>query len=89
MASTGASWQDRFKAVRARLLGLETATEVVPALEEAVEEARTEWYNARRYFECVSEPDLVDQAIYSMEAAERKYMYLLRLAKANDLQVLH
>lgn len=83
------NWQDRFKAVRARLLGLEAATEVVPAIEEAVDEARAEWLNARRYFECVSEPDLVDQAIFSMEAAERKYMYLLRLAKAEGVQVLH
>ncbi len=71
------------------MLGLETAGELVPALEDAVEEARAEWVSARRYFECVSEPDLVDQAIYSMEAAERKYMYLLRLAKAEGAQVLH
>ncbi len=82
-------WQDRFKAVRARLLGLETSAEMVPSLQEAVIEARAEWLSARQYFECVSEPDLVDQAIYSMEAAERKYMYLLRLAKQENAPVLH
>lgn len=82
-------WQNGFISVRARLLGLETAAQIAPPLEEAVAEARAEWLNARRYFECVSEPDLVDQAIYSMEAAERKYMYLLRLAKNEGLAVLH
>jgi hypothetical protein len=82
-------WQDRFQAIRAQVLGLEPAAELQPDLENAVEEARTAWQNARRYFECVSEPDLVDQAIYSMEAAERKYMYLLRLAKAEGAEVLH
>ena len=82
-------WQDRFRAVRARLLGLEAASEITSSLEAAVEEARAEWLSTRRYFECVSEPDLVDQAIYSMEAAERKYMYLLRLAKEEGAPVLH
>jgi len=83
------NWQDRFQAVRARLLGLEMADELVPDLERAVDEARAAWLNARQYFECVSEPELVDQAIFSMEAAERKYMYLLRLAKAEGAPVLH
>jgi len=84
-----ATWRDRFQAVRARLLGLETGSALVPDLQEAVEEARADWLNARRYFECVSEPDLVDQAIFTMEAAERKYMYLLRLAKTEGAPVLH
>lgn len=87
MASS--SWQERFKAVRARILGLETAAEIVPDLERAVEDARNEWTNARRHFDFVSEPELIDQAIFSMEAAERKYMYLLRLAKTEGLSVLH
>jgi len=84
-----AVWQDRFKAIRARLLGMEPASEMVPDLTVAVEEARVEWSAARRYFEIVSEPDLVDQAIYSLQAAERKYMYLLKLAKLQGAPVLH
>ncbi|MGE5599698.1 MAG: YaaL family protein [Bacteroidota bacterium] len=84
-----AVWQDWFQAIRARLLGLEKEADAGSTLESAVESARNDWLNARRYFECVSEPDLVDQAIYSMEAAERKYMYLLRLAKSSGVEVLH
>lgn len=86
-----AVWQDRFKAIRARLLGMEPASEMVPDpdLTVAVEEARVEWSAARRYFEIVSEPDLIDQAIYSLQAAERKYMYLLKLAKLQGAPVLH
>ena len=37
-----------------------------------------QWQEARRYFENVSDTDLVDYAIYEAEAARRKYMLLLR-----------
>ena len=53
---------------------------------EAVEQAKQEWLNARRYFDNVVDPDLVDLAIYTMDAAERKYMYLLKQAKAVQAQ---
>lgn len=82
-------WRDRFQAIRARLLGLERGADPISDLETAVAEARDEWLTAQRFFECVSEPDLVDQAIYTIEAAERKYMYLLRLAKNQGVSVLH
>lgn len=59
--------------------------EIEPAysdsIDDMVQQARREWLNARAFFESVSEPDLVDQAIYMIEAAERKYMYLLRKAR--------
>lgn len=48
------------------------------SLADSVQQARREWLSARAFFESVSEPELVDQAIYMVEAAERKYMYLLR-----------
>jgi len=49
-----------------------------------VEEARKEWIDAKSYFDNVVDPDLVDYAVYSVEAAERKYMYLLRRARDHD-----
>lgn len=52
------------------------------AVLEAVEEAKQEWLNARIYFDNVVDPDLIDLAIYTMDAAERKYMYLLKQAKS-------
>lgn len=50
-------------------------------IEKAVAKARAEWLAARTYFDNVTDPDLIDHAIYSIEAAERKYMYLLRHAE--------
>ena len=44
---------------------------------EAAHIAKREWLRAVAYFDEVSEPDLVDYAAYSLQAAERKYMYLL------------
>lgn len=46
-----------------------------------LENAKKEWEEAKNIFENVSEPDLVDYAIYNVEAAERKYVYLLRQIK--------
>ena len=48
---------------------------------EAVETARKEWLAARAYFDYVTDPELVDHAIFAAQAAERKYMYLLRRAR--------
>lgn len=50
----------------------------VPAdLQGQVESAHREWVAAQQYFQSVSEPALVDYAIFMLVAAERKYMYLL------------
>ncbi|MBR5292236.1 MAG: DUF2508 family protein [Clostridia bacterium] len=45
---------------------------------EQVIKAMEQWQEARRYFESVSDTDLVDYAIYEAEAARRKYMLLLK-----------
>ncbi|HEY8425351.1 MAG TPA: DUF2508 family protein [Limnochordales bacterium] len=56
-------------------------TPVVPAEVAAlVEQARREWMAAQNEFDSVTDPDLVDHAIFAMQAAERRYVYLLRLA---------
>lgn len=51
------------------------------SLVNLVEQARLEWEQAQRFFKEVEDPDLIDHAIYALEAAERKYMYLIKLAK--------
>ena len=50
-------------------------------LRTELEAARKEWATAQRHIDYVSEPELIDHAIYYLEAAERKYGYLLREAK--------
>ena len=51
--------------------------------ETEIREALKKWKDATRFFESVNDPELMDYAIYDMEAARRKYMFLLR-QKARD-----
>lgn len=51
------------------------------ALMGDVARALRAWKDAERYFREVSDPDLVDVAIYDIEAARRRYMYMLKCAK--------
>lgn len=54
---------------------------------ELVERARSEWLAARALFDNVSDPELIDHAIHLIVAAEKKYDYLLRRAKAEGVQL--
>lgn len=56
-------------------------------LAEAVEQARLEWLAARNYFDQVVEPDLIDYAVLSIGAAEKRYMLLLARARQADVKV--
>ena len=48
---------------------------------DLLEEARQEWTYAKIYFNNVTDPDLIDHAIYYMGATEKKYTYLLKRAR--------
>ena len=48
---------------------------------EDIEDARKDWTYAQNYFQNVTDPALVDHAIYLLEAAEARYNYLLREAR--------
>ena len=50
-------------------------------LNTIVNSAKQEWLDAQSYFNQATEPDLVDHAIVSLQAAERKYMYWLKKMK--------
>lgn len=43
-----------------------------------VQDALQAWKDATRFFENVSDPALVEYAVYEMEAARRRYMFLLK-----------
>ena len=53
----------------------------IEKMHEALAQAKHEWEFAQSYFDSVSEPDLVEFAIYNQKAAEQKYEYLLKQAK--------
>ncbi|MFL0251438.1 DUF2508 family protein [Clostridium neuense] len=53
----------------------------------AIEEARHEWKQCSEYFDVVSDPKLIDYAIYKEAAAKSRYMYLLMQAKKMDIKM--
>ena len=55
-------------------------------LAEEVRSAHLDWVQSQKYFESVSDPELVDYSIYVLEAAERKYMYLLKKAREEGIR---
>ncbi|ARE89810.1 YaaL family protein [Clostridium formicaceticum] len=48
---------------------------------DVIKKARAEWESAEKTFHSVSDPDLIDYAIYNVEATKAKYIYLLKRAK--------
>ena len=48
---------------------------------DLVEESRQEWQTASSHFNYATDPDLVDHSIHAMQAAERKYTFLLKKAR--------
>lgn len=51
----------------------------------SIKAAHSDWQRAEAMFHEVTDPDLVDHAIYDMMAAKTKYIYLLKTAKNRDL----
>jgi len=47
-------------------------------LSQLAEKAKEDWHQAQAYFENVNDPELVDYAINNLEAAEKRYNYLLK-----------
>ncbi len=52
-----------------------------------VEQARREWQSAKDRFDQICDPDLIDHAIYNLEAAERRYIYLIKKAKEEGVNL--
>lgn len=53
---------------------------------EQLEQAKHEWLSAQNYYNNVSDADLVDYAAYHIQAAEKKYTYLLKRARHERLR---
>lgn len=54
-------------------------------LRDEIEKARAEWQAAQEYFEMVTDPELIDFAIFNLEAARRRYSYLLKQARLSEI----
>ena len=53
---------------------------------ERLKEAQEEWKDKEEYFQSVTEADLVDHAIYELEASKIKYIYLLKKIKETNIE---
>ncbi|HOG00019.1 MAG TPA: DUF2508 family protein [Clostridia bacterium] len=51
------------------------------AQHEDVAAALARWKASMEYYQNVKDPDLIEFAIYDMEAARRKYVFLLKRSK--------
>jgi hypothetical protein len=74
------------KALRLRPKDVLSKDDATPLVNE-IEIARREWHSAQIYFDSVSEPALVDHAIYMVEASQKKYCYLLRQARQQNIHL--
>ncbi|WP_416198901.1 MAG: DUF2508 domain-containing protein [Sporanaerobacter sp.] len=54
---------------------------------DSLRNAFNEWKSKEIYFQFVSEPDLVDLAIYEIEASKIKYTYFLKKAREKGLSL--
>lgn len=48
---------------------------------QLIQDAHKQWMEKEEYFKFVTDSDLVDFAIYDIEASKRKYTYLLNKLK--------
>ena len=46
-----------------------------------IKKAQADVITAEKFFQLVSEPELVDVAIYNLEAKKSRYRYLIKIAK--------
>ena len=51
-----------------------------------IKAAQLEIKNAEKFFQYVSDPELVDVAIYDLESKKSKYSYLIRMAKEKGVK---
>jgi len=52
---------------------------------DSIEHAKKNWEDAKNIFENVTNPDLIDYAIYNVDAAEKRYTYLLKQIKSGNI----
>lgn len=56
-----------------------------PEFLKQVDQAHREWRMALNNFNHVVDPDLIDYYIYNIEAAEKRYVYFIKLARKENI----
>lgn len=65
---------------------LPTARDEKEELALNIQKAHDEWIAAKAYFESVTDPNLIDYAVLAVDAAEKKYAYLMNKAREFGLK---
>ena len=52
-----------------------------------IKKAHTEWKNSEKYFNDATDPDLIDYAIFKVEANRTKFRYLIKQAKEMGIKI--
>ncbi len=64
------------------MLNFPSRNKVKDEMLENIRLAHKQWEEKINYFQSVTDPDLVDYAIFEMEASKLKYIYLLKQYKS-------
>jgi hypothetical protein len=75
--------EDALRGFQLRPVGEYEVSAVSEYTDEAMR-ALDEWHAAESYFNSIDDPDLVEYALYEVEAARRKYEYLMRKIRSGD-----
>lgn len=70
---------DLWDHIKCFYMGTSTARQPQVLLE--LERARQEWQTALQVFNEISDPELIDYAVFNLKAAEKKYGYYLKNAR--------
>lgn len=77
MSPVGGWWDNILRGIS----GQRSAVSAVPSEEALLAEAHREWLAAKEFFEHATDPDLIDYAVLSLKAAEKRYVYLWKKAR--------
>lgn len=61
--------------------------EAIDGLLLAIDKAKQEMYDAQNYFDNAADPELIDHAIYKIEAAKSKFTFLIKQAKEKEISI--
>lgn len=86
-----ALWFNNFVTVGSKFVssfiegGQEQAEPHQMTMPELIEQARREWQDAQDYYNIVTDIDLIDHAAFRIQAAEKRYVYLMKKARQEGL----
>lgn len=72
---------DKINMIYAQVVNGEDIRSEEDKMIDTIRSAHDDWRNAEAFFQNVTDPDLIDYAIYRVEAAKTRYTYLMKIAR--------